>query len=1154
MMVSPPPTTTTSSSSSSSSNSCCSSLDKKVGAQQERPNYTSMAIPPMNEKNLDVKTARMPARAKSGSSTSTTGDSQTHKRLRDKETAWEGTLWQQHYRRPEERLREAFHGCYRNHNSSRPLFVSIAAHGDGEASRFARRVLVPYTAHDRAEGVEETAAIFVMGTYQSPQLATTTTTSTVQIFPGNIPYGGLLQAMTQCVRSLVRKDNTKFNSGSTTAPKEDDKKKMSELKTCLERDLCRQDKSILMRMIPDLEDLLGGVEEKPPTTGREDQSESQQQHEIYRYIGFQSAFGKLLQAISKFYPLVMVLDNLQWMDDSSKEWLASIIITTTQDTGGRLLIIGSYDDEVMLPEERQMPLFAKLGISLEGDNKDCSIHISLPRVTKEQIDTYLWDSFRLEAESRLLLVDLMLQQTNGAVFRMMDFMKWILRDTQLLQPNLASWSEGWILLLEDSSSTTRASTSLSTSSKQLLAIPEKVNGFLEHRLAGLSRIEVEILQVTACMGRTVSRKELETIVGTEVIGLQTPVAKGLLIQSDHDELLIGLADQLQPIVLQTITVTRRAEFERMIGRKLWTSLDTHKKLDGNVLRVISHLYKGRSLIEDDDERVEVATICLQAGSKATEVSAFSAAAHYFKFGIDILPKDHWGKPKSYHLAMSLYSAAAEISMCGDAADFSEVERLHGIIVQKARSEEERIHAESTRMYTLSLQGRHQECIELGKRLLKSMNVTFPKRLSTLHLLPDMIAVSKLLKGKSDNDIINMKMIENKKELQILQVLAHMMIPCIISDKLLCPFVLIKQTKLAMKYGMSVFASTAFSGYGMFCISATGDTQQAYRFEKLALTLLERFGVNVYLPRIFAGYHGCVRSFTRSPLESLEPLLHANKVGNALGDAEYACLCANLFGHLVLEGGFPMAMGDRYDPMFHAMLACPERRALALPAIPAMDYCARLKGESQDPLSSKGVYTDLDELYQEADAIGSVQTQLEIKLAWMRLGYIFGNNRLAEKHCFSRRDFQDMAPTIAITGAHFIVTLVCLQAAKEGRRRWRNLRMARRSYRKFKTFAADAPSHNLDRKALLEAELASVSGKHDKACEKYKLAILYTEDSKSVMVRAFAYERMGRHLLDNQDVQAAGNCFRDASDAYAEWGALAKVTHIRRELETLLEGN
>ena len=89
-------------------------------------------------------------------------------------------------------------------------------------------------------------------------------------------------------------------------------------------------------------------------------------------------------------------------------------------------------------------------------------------------------------------------------------------------------------------------------------------------------------------------------------------------------------------------------------------------------------------------------------------------------------------------------------------------------------------------------------------------------------------------------------------------------------------------KITLLHGSSVYASGAYSTYGLLVSGALGDVEKGARFGELALRSLDQFGVYEYLPRVYAAVYGCIHSWTRPLDESLEPLLHAYRVGMQSG--------------------------------------------------------------------------------------------------------------------------------------------------------------------------------------------------------------------------------------------------------------------------------
>ena len=91
---------------------------------------------------------------------------------------------------------------------------------------------------------------------------------------------------------------------------------------------------------------------------------------------------------------------------------------------------------------------------------------------------------------------------------------------------------------------------------------------------------------------------------------------------------------------------------------------------------------------------------------------------------------------------------------------------------------------------------------------------------------------------------------------------------------------------------------------------------------------------------------------------------------------------------------------------------------------------------------------------------------------------------------------------------------------------------------------------MDRKALLEAEIASISQKSNKAFEKYRLALDLNRDTDSLEVRALAQELLGRHHLRVGDKTRGISALEEACVVCQKWGAVAKAERLQEDIHNL----
>jgi predicted ATPase len=110
-----------------------------------------------------------------------------------------------------------------------------------------------------------------------------------------------------------------------------------------------------------------------------------------------------------------------------------------------------------------------------------------------------------------------------------------------------------------------------------------------------------------------------------------------------------------------------------------------------------------------------------------------------------------------------------------------------------------------------------------------------------------------LKGKSDEQLLRLPHVENKDKLAAMSILQLIYLNALIDRPKFAPFVVLKLLKLTLQYGLSVFASTAFSSYGMLLIGAFGEINDAFHFGELR-----------YVASAFEGMRSSFLSQTLSP--------------------------------------------------------------------------------------------------------------------------------------------------------------------------------------------------------------------------------------------------------------------------------------------------
>jgi predicted ATPase len=549
--------------------------------------------------------------------------------------------------------------------------------------------------------------------------------------------------------------------------------------------------SVLTSMIPSLERIVG--------KSNSSASKAKADDAIQRFV---FVFRMFMRAVcSPQQPMVLLVDDLQWADPCSLDLLMSLVADTENEG---LVLVGTCLDNIA-PSSY---LSARLREMEDKDHVEIK-NISLNNLTKLSLVNVLTNVLSLRQEQSLALGEIVFRQTQGNIFYVIEFLRW-LQDSALLyyDRDLACW--GWDD--EEISLTINVC---------------KVGDFLIDKLEQLTKDMKYVLKVAACLGSHVDGELIEYVLKKPVGNiLNDAAAKGILKLNESRGSYVFEHDHIQEAAYHLIPGNGRELFHLEIGRRLWRGFNT-VELDQHIFVLLSQMNIGRRLLTREKEKIAVATLCLHAGKKAAKSSTFRTASVYLNLGIELLGSRSWRE--DYDLTLALHNAAAEMEMC--TANFERMEKLLENVFLRARNSEDRIQAYATRIYALGVSDRAAEAIDTGVEVLKGLGEKFPSRYCKAYLISEMRTVKNLLKGKSDEQLLRLPPIENKEKLAAMRILQLIYLNALLRRPQFAPFVTLRLLKLTLQYGLSVFASIAFASYGMQLIGAA-EIDEAFHYGEL----------------------------------------------------------------------------------------------------------------------------------------------------------------------------------------------------------------------------------------------------------------------------------------------------------------------------------
>lgn len=375
---------------------------------------------------------------------------------------------------------------------------------------------------------------------------------------------------------------------------------------------------LLIELVPELESIIGAQPPVQPVEGNE------------RLNRFSLLIARFLAALARpSQPLVLILDDLQWIDPASLGLLEFLL---TSPESRSLLVIGAYRPREIGPDHRLSATLARLRTERDIDE------LKVPCLSQASVEQILVETLGRDLEDVRGLARLSIDKTGANPFFL----------TQFLQ----SLDAGGLIRHEEG----RWSWSLAEIAEQPL--PDDVAELLSARIELLPPDSKLQLQLCSCIGSSFELGLLARASGQTVrltMSLLLPAVEQGLLTTDAsllskfaelgDEQLAEIPfsfvhDHIQQTAHATLGERERAAAHLGIGRLWEEGRDAAEP--GRMFAIADQLNAGRSLIVSPGERRALIELNLSCGVQALGPAASaSAALNYLEIASELVSEtDH----------------------------------------------------------------------------------------------------------------------------------------------------------------------------------------------------------------------------------------------------------------------------------------------------------------------------------------------------------------------------------------------------------------------------------------------------------------------------------------------------------------------------------
>ncbi len=911
----------------------------------------------------------------------------------------------------------------------------------------------------------------------------------------NVPYSALVSAFRGLVRQLLSENEARLAHWREKLLK-----------------ALQSNGQIVIDVISEVEPIIG----KQPEVAALGPVESQNR--------FNLVFRKFIQVFCQpEHPLVIFLDDLQWVDSATLKLLEAI---ATSDEIQHLFLIGAYrDNEVDSAHPLVMSLekLRKEGVAIRK--------ISLAPLSLEWVGHLIAETFSKPYEAALPLAQLVRQKTQGNPFFISQFLNILYREASIeFVPDALAWH--WDIARIEAQDITDNVVELTISN-----------------VRNLSENAQQALCLAACIGASFDLQTLGIVLlerpRQEIFrDLLTAIRSGFVLPTSEldTELLVQnykfSHDRVQQAAYALIDEDQKPALHLQIGTLLQASLPEAEQAE-RIFEIVDHLNIGRALIASPQERLQLAELNSAAGKKAKESTAYGAALQYFGAGTQLLGERGWSE--AHALAFSLHGDLAEV--CYLEGDLDRAQSQIDILLERGRTNSDRAAAYSLLILTHTLQAEYTEAIEVGRAALQLLGIELPTddRLSE-HLERELARAKQAWQAREIAALAHEPEMQIPEKIRAIELLKQLIVPAYVTNQDLFALIAAKSSNLAFQHGPTPESALGYSCYGTV-LARSGDYQSGYEFALMSLTLTKRFGDLKNRAKAYDLLLDHIAHWVK-PLASLVPLRDEGYEAALIsGDLQFACYLLNA---KIAHG---LILGQNLEEILewcfsYSDLAEETRNTLAINTLLAyrftiLNLLDRTRGtfalHDQNNLESEYA----EKLQSDSDYYSSCLFH------YLRLvvAYLYGDfSRALECARLANQFIAAIQNLVQEADFVFYWSLSLVAACHRVRldRQQEYSSQAKANLVRLQAWSELCPENFLHKYLLVEAELCRLEERPFEAMQLYDRAIAAAAEQGFIQNEALANELAAKFWLARGKEDFAYVHLRNARHGYELWGATRKV--------------
>jgi PAS domain S-box-containing protein len=861
---------------------------------------------------------------------------------------------------------------------------------------------------------------------------------------------------------------------------------------------------------------------------------------------FRMAFRQFVSVFtSETHPLVLFLDDLQWIDPASLTLIEDLI--THADTR-YLLLIGAYRDSEVRAAH---PLMTALETIRHGGTR--VMDLQLAPLSVVHLNQLVADT--LHARSAALcepLTRLVCERTEGNPFFFIQFLD-ALHQEGLLRRDAQDRAWHWDL--------------------DQIRAKNFADNVVELMVGKLSQLPVEVqqaLRLAACLGNTFELRQLALVSARAGHDVEAPGNEAeasplqRLSQAEVEQQLAAavraslivridgtgkfLHDRIQQAAYALIPDAERARVHLHIGRVLLANLPADE-LAEHVFDVANQFNRGATLLIERDEKVQVAALDLRAGRRAKSSAAYASACVYLAAGMGLLDDSDWAS--HYDLMFSLRLERAECEFLS--GRFDQAEQLIEALLRRSVSKVDQAAICHLKVQLHIVKSESARAVDSALTCLRLFGIDLPAHPSQEQVEAEYETVWRNLAGRPIESLIDLPLMTDPERLAAMRLLSALVDSAHFTDLQFFCLLLCRMVNISLRHGACGASSYAYALFGFSLGPVFHRYRLSYRFARFGCDLVEKHHFVAYQAKVYFAM-GLASVWTQ-PISSANDSHRAIvRIAIETGAPTFACYSMLHFARSLLLRGDPLDTVWRESEIaqdfvrkagfleFADVIACNQR------------FIATMQGRTEK-LSMFGD-SQFDEAAFEAQLTDARMSELVCEYWVLKLRACF----LAGDYSVAFAASQRAEPLLwTIVGQipwidYFFVTALTVAALYENasadeQAAWRYLLARHRE--QLREWAETYPPTFADKHALVLAEIARIEGNLD-AMRLYEEAIQAAHQHGFVHNEGIAHELAAGFCIARGWTTASRAHHDEARSCFARWGAHGKVRQLDARMPRLRE--